>query len=32
MILARPEQAGDVLIFGNHYMHCGQPMKKAAVH
>jgi hypothetical protein len=29
MILARPSKAGDVLIFGNHYMHCGQPMKKA---
>ncbi|MFJ5697218.1 hypothetical protein [Arthrobacter sp. NPDC093139] len=29
MILARPEQAGDVLIFGDHYMHCGQPMKRA---
>jgi hypothetical protein len=29
MILARPEQAGDVLMFGSHYMHCGQPMKKA---
>ena len=29
LVLARPEQAGDVLIFGSHYMHCGQPMKKA---
>lgn len=29
-ILARqPEQTGDVLIFGNNYMDCGQPMKKA---
>jgi hypothetical protein len=29
MVLAHPEQAGDVLIFGSDYMHCGQPMKKA---
>jgi hypothetical protein len=29
MVLARPEQTGDVLIFGSHYIHCGQPMKKA---
>ncbi|WP_104137805.1 hypothetical protein [Arthrobacter sp. ZGTC131] len=29
MILARPEQARDVLIFGSHYMHCGEPMAKA---
>ena len=29
LVLARPEQARDVLIFGSHYMHCGQPMKKA---
>ncbi|WP_457972754.1 hypothetical protein [Arthrobacter sp. D1-17] len=29
LVLARPEQTGDVLIFGSHYMHCGQPMKKA---
>jgi len=27
-ILGRPEQTGDVLIFGGHYMHCGQPMEK----
>ena len=29
MVLARPEQTGDVLIFGGHYMHCGQPMDMA---
>jgi hypothetical protein len=29
LVLARPEQTGDVLIFSSHYMHCGQPMKKA---
>ncbi|MBT2547239.1 hypothetical protein [Arthrobacter sp. ISL-65] len=28
-VLARPEQTGDVLIIGNNYMHCGQPMKMA---
>lgn len=28
-ILGRREQKGDVLIFGGHYMHCGQPMHKA---
>jgi hypothetical protein len=29
MVLASTEQTGDVLIFGGHYMHCGQPMGKA---
>lgn len=29
MVLARPEQTGEVLIFGDDYMHCGQPMQKA---
>jgi hypothetical protein len=29
ILARRPEQTGDVLIFGNNYMHCGQPMKKA---
>lgn len=29
MVLGRMEQTGDVLILGGHYMHCGQPMKKA---
>jgi hypothetical protein len=28
-VLGRREQPGDVLIFGGHYMHCGQPMQKA---
>lgn len=28
-VLGRREQKGDVLIFGGHYMHCGQPMAKA---
>jgi hypothetical protein len=28
-VLARLEQTADVLILGGHYMHCGQPMKKA---
>ena len=28
-VLGRREQRGDVLIFGGHYMHCGQPMAKA---
>jgi hypothetical protein len=28
-VLGRPDQSGDVLIFGGHYMHCGQPMEKA---
>lgn len=28
-VLGRREQSGDVLIFGGHYMHCGQPMQKA---
>lgn len=27
VILSRPEQTGDVLIFGGHYMHCGRPME-----
>ena len=29
MVLARADQTGDVLIFGGHYIHCGQPMRKA---
>lgn len=29
VVLGRPEQTGDVLIFGGHYMHCGRPMEKA---
>jgi hypothetical protein len=29
MVLASTEQTDDVLIFGGHYMHCGQPMGKA---
>jgi hypothetical protein len=28
-VLGRRKQPGDVLIFGGHYMHCGQPMAKA---
>jgi hypothetical protein len=28
-VLGRGEQKGDVLIFGGHYMHCGQPMDRA---
>ena len=28
-VLGRRKQSGDVLIFGGHYMHCGQPMAKA---
>jgi hypothetical protein len=29
IVLGR-EQTDDVLIFGGHYMHCGQPMEKAS--
>jgi hypothetical protein len=29
MVLASTDQTGDVMIFGGHYMHCGQPMEKA---
>jgi hypothetical protein len=28
-VLGRPEQSGDVLIFGGYYMHCGEPMATA---
>jgi hypothetical protein len=28
MVLGRREQAGDLLILGCHYLHCGEPMKK----
>ncbi|MDP9696933.1 UNVERIFIED_ORG: hypothetical protein J2X79_004516 [Arthrobacter globiformis] len=28
-VLGRRDQTGDVLVFGGHYMHCGQPMQKA---
>ncbi|MDQ0864701.1 hypothetical protein [Arthrobacter globiformis] len=28
-VLARPEQAADVLILGSNYMHCRQPMEQA---
>jgi hypothetical protein len=28
-VMGRREQTGDVLIFGGHYMHCGQPMARA---
>ncbi|WP_309107541.1 hypothetical protein [Arthrobacter sp.] len=29
LVLANTDQTGEVLIFGGHYMHCGQPMEKA---
>lgn len=29
MVLARPEQTGGLLVFGDDYLHCGQPMQKA---
>jgi hypothetical protein len=29
MVLARAEQRGDVLIFGDDYLHCGEPMQTA---
>ena len=28
-VLGRRKQSADVLIFGGHYMHCGQPMAMA---
>ncbi|WP_146033029.1 hypothetical protein [Arthrobacter sp. AFG20] len=28
MVLGRREQTGDLLIFGWHYLHCGELMKK----
>lgn len=29
MVLDNTDQTGEILIFGGHYMHCGQPMEKA---
>lgn len=29
VVLARPEHTGDVLILGDDYLHCGEPMQKA---
>lgn len=28
-ILNRPGNVADVLVFGGHYIHCGQPMERA---
>jgi hypothetical protein len=28
VILNRPGRSSDVLVFGGHYIHCGQPMQK----
>jgi hypothetical protein len=30
VIFSRMEPAGDVLVLGGRYMHCGQPMEKAS--
>ena len=29
VVLARPEQSADVLMIGDDYLHCGEPMQKA---
>jgi hypothetical protein len=30
LILNRPGRTADVLMFGGHYIHCGQPMEKTS--